>query len=266
METDIANGQLCGHGPGTLREDGNTDRDNGNNRCRCGAVSRSKSGDSPSVDPASASKPAADLGISWLCSSCQWYMHTARSGRLSLNGRKANSGLPTVVDEGTMTGYGSCDSTNICAREAALALLYTVVNEGDWICTVETNVHEPPVPATAAAAAAAGTSTGAAVGTTTGCTTAALLTLLQPEPQHLNAEASSPDAPLQDVPVSAQLFAVDKPCGVPVHPSGGYQRNSLVHILEVEHEEYEVRPLHRLDRMTSGVVRVGPPTSSPFIA
>ena len=108
------------------------------------------------------------------------------------------------------------------------------------------------------AAVDTGTSIGAAISATAGCRTAALLTLLQPEPQRVSVTVSSADASLQDkLVLPAKLLAVDKPSGVPVHPSGGYQRNSLLHILEVEHEEYELRPVHRLDRMTSGVVCLG---------
>ncbi len=158
-----------------------------------------------------------------------------------------------------MRGHAASGSTGIHARKTALALLQTVVYEGDWICTVETNVHEPPVPATTGPAAVdTGTSIGAAISATAGCRTAALLTLLQPEPQRVSVTVSSADASLQDkLVLPAKLLAVDKPSGVPVHPSGGYQRNSLLHILEVEHEEYELRPVHRLDRMTSGVVCLG---------
>eukprot|EP01045_Picozoa_sp_COSAG04_P042875 COSAG04_NODE_13766_length_593_cov_0.674089_1_plen_176_part_10 len=57
---------------------------------------------------------------------------------------------------------------------------------------------------------------------------------------------------------SGQLLGVCKPAGMPVHPSGAYRRNTLLHILattaDADTDTTELRPLHRLDRMTSGVV------------
>ena len=206
---------------------------------------------------------SATAGNSWTCGSCRWYMHVVQSGRLTLNGRKVNSCLPSTTDTQTTGERKASAHTAIEVKESTLALLRTVVHEGDEICTVETNVHEPPVPATSSSVAIADStsSSSAAAGcdncpahsTHVGSEHGALLTLLQPDPHYLNTAASSTEVVL----LSAQLLAVDKPCGVPVHPSGGYQRNSLLHILEVEHEEYDLRPLHRLDRMTSGVVSDG---------
>ena len=206
---------------------------------------------------------ATGLEHSWACGSCRWYMHVVQSGRLALNGRKVNACSPSTTHTHTTDERKASGHTDIEVKESTLALLRTVVHEGDLICTVETDVHEPPVPTTTCSVAiatgtgasgagvdTAGCGVGPAHSTHVGSEHAALLTLLEPEPHHLHAAASSTKAPL----LSAQLLGVDKPCGVPVHPSGGYQRNSLLHILEVEHEEYELRPLHRLDRMTSGVV------------
>ncbi|KAG3111925.1 hypothetical protein PI124_g9485 [Phytophthora idaei] len=63
-----------------------------------------------------------------------------------------------------------------------------------------------------------------------------------------------------------ELLVVDKPSGIPVHPTGSFQLNSLTHMLqhdrreatvekEVEETEtLELFPVHRLDRLTSGLL------------
>ncbi|KAL7711474.1 Pseudouridine synthase [Entamoeba marina] len=49
------------------------------------------------------------------------------------------------------------------------------------------------------------------------------------------------------------LLVVDKPASIPVHPCGRYRHNSVSFILA--HQGYTtLRPVHRLDRMTSGVL------------
>lgn len=63
-----------------------------------------------------------------------------------------------------------------------------------------------------------------------------------------------------------ELLVVDKPSGIPVHPTGSYQLNSLTHMLQ--HDRHgatkdkeneaettlELFPVHRLDRLTSGLL------------
>jgi 23S rRNA-/tRNA-specific pseudouridylate synthase len=53
---------------------------------------------------------------------------------------------------------------------------------------------------------------------------------------------------------TAEYVAVDKPATIPVHPCGGYRCNSLLYILAHDHGLATLRPLHRLDRLTSGLV------------
>jgi hypothetical protein len=48
------------------------------------------------------------------------------------------------------------------------------------------------------------------------------------------------------------LCAVVKPAGLPVHAAGAYARNTLLAVLAYEQGEHQLRPLHRLDRLTSG--------------
>ncbi|EKE41358.1 hypothetical protein ENUP19_0181G0044 [Entamoeba nuttalli] len=49
------------------------------------------------------------------------------------------------------------------------------------------------------------------------------------------------------------FIAIDKPSSIPVHPCGRYRHNTVIFILA--HEGYpNLRPVHRLDRMTSGIL------------
>lgn len=52
------------------------------------------------------------------------------------------------------------------------------------------------------------------------------------------------------------VLAVDKPAGLPMHPTATYHRNTLTHLLA---ERYRPAPFiaHRLDRETSGIVVCG---------
>jgi 23S rRNA-/tRNA-specific pseudouridylate synthase len=58
---------------------------------------------------------------------------------------------------------------------------------------------------------------------------------------------------------SKDFIAVNKPSSIPVHPSGRYRHNCLLHILRKEiHPNGQLGDplyaLHRLDRLTSGVI------------
>jgi tRNA pseudouridine32 synthase/23S rRNA pseudouridine746 synthase len=50
------------------------------------------------------------------------------------------------------------------------------------------------------------------------------------------------------------LLVVDKPPHLPVTPGGPWVRNTLLHLLETRTGSTELVPLHRLDRLTSGLV------------
>jgi len=50
------------------------------------------------------------------------------------------------------------------------------------------------------------------------------------------------------------LLVVDKPPYLPVTPGGPWVRNTLLHLLETRTGSTELAPLHRLDRLTSGLV------------
>lgn len=61
-------------------------------------------------------------------------------------------------------------------------------------------------------------------------------------------------APVNIIHLSKDLVVVDKPSSIPVHPCGRYRHNSLVFILGKEYNLIELRTLHRLDRLTSGLL------------
>ncbi|CAA7021469.1 unnamed protein product [Microthlaspi erraticum] len=50
------------------------------------------------------------------------------------------------------------------------------------------------------------------------------------------------------------VVAVCKPASVPVHPCGQYRKNTVVGILDAEHDLGPLFPIHRLDRLVSGLL------------
>lgn len=50
----------------------------------------------------------------------------------------------------------------------------------------------------------------------------------------------------------SDILVIDKPANLPVHPTGSYRMNTLIHLLEKTYGR--VHPVHRLDRETSGVM------------
>lgn len=68
-----------------------------------------------------------------------------------------------------------------------------------------------------------------------------------------------PNAPL-DFGVlyeDAAVLVVDKPAGLPMHPTATYHRHTLTYQLRERYPERPPQPAHRLDRETSGVVVCG---------
>ncbi|ETW00322.1 hypothetical protein, variant [Aphanomyces invadans] len=53
---------------------------------------------------------------------------------------------------------------------------------------------------------------------------------------------------------SDEMVIVNKPSTIPVHPCGAYRHNSIVFILAKDANLYPVFPVHRLDRLTSGLL------------
>ncbi|XP_027064645.1 RNA pseudouridine synthase 7 isoform X1 [Coffea arabica] len=52
----------------------------------------------------------------------------------------------------------------------------------------------------------------------------------------------------------AEVLTVSKPASVPVHPCGQYRKNTVVGILQAEHGLAPLFPIHRLDRLVSGLL------------
>ncbi|XP_059642965.1 RNA pseudouridine synthase 7 isoform X2 [Cornus florida] len=50
------------------------------------------------------------------------------------------------------------------------------------------------------------------------------------------------------------VLTVCKPASVPVHPCGQYRKNTIVGILQAEHDLAPLFPIHRLDRLVSGLL------------
>ena len=54
------------------------------------------------------------------------------------------------------------------------------------------------------------------------------------------------------------MIVINKPAGVPVHPAGRYNYNSIVEIMRAERgHEWNPLPCNRLDRLTSGIMFIG---------
>jgi 23S rRNA pseudouridine1911/1915/1917 synthase len=53
------------------------------------------------------------------------------------------------------------------------------------------------------------------------------------------------------------ILALDKPAGLPVHPSASYHKNTLTYLLRQEYGDDPPQIAHRLDRETSGLLLCG---------
>ncbi|XP_009985778.1 PREDICTED: RNA pseudouridylate synthase domain-containing protein 2, partial [Tauraco erythrolophus] len=60
--------------------------------------------------------------------------------------------------------------------------------------------------------------------------------------------------PIQILAEDDEVVVVDKPSSLPVHPCGRVRHNTVIFILGKEHDLKELHTIHRLDRMTSGVL------------
>jgi tRNA pseudouridine32 synthase len=65
-------------------------------------------------------------------------------------------------------------------------------------------------------------------------------------------------SPIAIIHEDNDMIVIDKPAGVPVHPAGRYNYNSVVEIMRAERGHgWNPMPCNRLDRLTSGVMFVG---------
>ncbi|KAF0684341.1 Aste57867_23654 [Aphanomyces stellatus] len=53
---------------------------------------------------------------------------------------------------------------------------------------------------------------------------------------------------------SDDIIVVNKPSTIPVHPCGAYRHNSMVFLLAKDFSRHPLFPVHRLDRLTSGLL------------
>lgn len=70
------------------------------------------------------------------------------------------------------------------------------------------------------------------------------------------------ELPVRDLKVDilhkdSHIVVVNKPPGLPIHPTGRYQHNTLMYILAREHMLLDIHVIHRLDMGTSGVMIFG---------
>ncbi|RDW92271.1 pseudouridine synthase-1 [Coleophoma crateriformis] len=71
------------------------------------------------------------------------------------------------------------------------------------------------------------------------------------------------EPPVTALPVSViheddDMIVINKPAGVPVHPAGRYNYNSVVEIIRAERgHQFNPLPCNRLDRLTSGIMFIG---------
>ncbi|HZH76768.1 MAG TPA: RluA family pseudouridine synthase, partial [Archangium sp.] len=76
--------------------------------------------------------------------------------------------------------------------------------------------------------------------------------------------SQEPETPTE-LPVLFQddwLLVLDKPAGLPIHPTARYHKGTLVSLLRERFGEAFAEPAHRLDRETSGIVICGRTTES----
>ena len=63
-----------------------------------------------------------------------------------------------------------------------------------------------------------------------------------------------------DIPVvyeDEKLLVINKPASIPIHVCGAYNKNTILNILKEEKGYQNLHTLHRIDRVTSGVLLIG---------
>ncbi|KAI9596770.1 pseudouridine synthase [Syncephalis fuscata] len=62
------------------------------------------------------------------------------------------------------------------------------------------------------------------------------------------------DEPVTIIEQTEDLWVINKPASIPVHPTGRYQHNTVLGILESTYPDIQLSPTNRLDRLTSGLM------------
>ncbi|XP_011177484.1 pseudouridylate synthase RPUSD2 [Zeugodacus cucurbitae] len=65
------------------------------------------------------------------------------------------------------------------------------------------------------------------------------------------------DQRISIVHMDEDIVVINKPASIPVHPCGRYRHNTVVFILAKEYNLKNLRTIHRLDRLTSGLLLFG---------
>lgn len=65
------------------------------------------------------------------------------------------------------------------------------------------------------------------------------------------------NSPIEVVHIDKDVVVINKPASIPVHPCGRYRHNTIVFILAKEYNLKNLRTIHRLDRLTSGMLMFG---------
>lgn len=63
--------------------------------------------------------------------------------------------------------------------------------------------------------------------------------------------------PIQIIHIDDDVVVINKPSSIPVHPCGRYRHNTAVFILARDYGLKDLRTMHRLDRLTSGLLLFG---------
>ncbi|KAF7726409.1 hypothetical protein EC973_008743 [Apophysomyces ossiformis] len=69
-------------------------------------------------------------------------------------------------------------------------------------------------------------------------------------------EPPATDKPIKIVYQEKDLYVIDKPGGIAVHPAGRYRHNTVLHVLRKQHNIETLYPANRLDRLTSGLMLI----------
>ncbi|XP_034472354.1 RNA pseudouridylate synthase domain-containing protein 2 isoform X2 [Drosophila innubila] len=63
--------------------------------------------------------------------------------------------------------------------------------------------------------------------------------------------------PIEIIHMDEEILVVNKPASIPVHPCGRYRHNTMIFILAKEFNLKNLRTIHRIDRLTSGILMFG---------